>query len=163
MKLKLLLFLGLFTICSNCESMLNETTMGELIEKTISDAKKWKVSRAVSGQEEFLKEKGGEESYFEEVKKALLGLANVALSEVNPKENVEPFSISLKTACDFSRELSRKVSESSEYSVIACILEIIEYYYQQYDLEIEQETDPRLERYIDYIGEATHYDWKGDE
>ena len=55
MRLKLLLLLGLFIICSNSESMLNETTMRELIEKTISDARKWKVNRAVSGQEEFLK------------------------------------------------------------------------------------------------------------
>ena len=163
MRLKLLLLLGLFIICSNSESMLNETTMRELIEKTISDARKWKVNRAVSGQEEFLKEKGGEELYFESVKVALSDLLDVALSEKSPKENVEPFSISLKTACDFSKELSKKVSESSESSVVACILEIIECYYRQYDLEIEQEADPRLEAYIDYVGEATHDDWKGDE
>ena len=159
MKLKLLLFLGLFTICSSCEAMYIETALKELIEKTVNDSKKWKINRAVSEQTEFLKEKGGEEAYFEEVKKALLGLADVALSEVNPRENVEVLHDSLKKIYEFGIELSKKVSESSEETFLECAFEITEYYYKKYDLFIDSENNPRLKKYIDYLGNATNDDW----
>ena len=139
--------------------MLNETTMRELIEKTISDARKWKVNRAVLGQEEFLKEKGGEESYFESVKVALSGLLDVALSEKSPKENVDAFSASLKKIYEFGIEIAKKVSESSDEAFLECAFEIAEYYYKKYGLFIDSENNPLLKKYIDYLGNATNDDW----
>ena len=163
MKLKLLILLGLTVMNLDCMAMYTEENLRQAIENTIHHAMEWKSDNPILGQEEFLKEKGGEELYFESVKVALSGLLDVALSGKSPKENAEALSVSLKTVYNFSHEISEKVSKDSEDAIIGCMGAIIEYYYRQYGLEIEQETDPRLEAYIDYVGEATHDDWKGDE
>ena len=159
MKLKFLAILGLLVMFSG-NAMHTSAEMEERVDRCVNYMKQFRASRAAPSQEAFLKEKGGADAYFDNAKKILSSLGEIAISGVNPKDNVDALADVLKDICDLGNELNAGIADSSWEFFTQCAFGILDDYYYWYGKNVDSEKDPRLLEYVDYLGYAVCDDWR---